>query len=910
MEDAHNAEQRFYSRYDWCLNPILSIQELLHRLETELEQYPALTGWEREESKINLYLFACAIACTADDYFGQKLKDLSQLVSRLPQLRLILRWADWILNTTAWLLRMATHWRAWRWRRRWTSFVEEICGLVLTETELRTDSDALLHVRLPKRLLKRRMRLPEAFRGQDFTHHDVISLVKRFCESSRPNDVPITIVGLRTAGAYFAPLMAAYLKESDWSRVTWFSMRPKNGTSPWENYQLRKQGRKNHRVLLVDDYPATGATFRLALDIFQKAKIRPEQISILAPTHQAQPNWVALAKIPKETPVFTVHPWELYKAALLMPDAVERWCAAYIAGIRVTNDKDTDTLNKRLADHSKDGHHVREKRVFAIESPGENCARQPKKIFIKSVGWGWLGYHAYLAGRRLDPFVPRLIGMRNGLLAAEWIDGVQERPAVPADEQMINVLASYVAARSRYLRLAGDCRFESRNYRWTGTDDIVRIFRAAYGPYMSRLKEPSLREKVHKYVNSAPTLVDGRMRPEEWLRTPDGIYKADFEHHNFGGGEADIADPAYDLAAAILEFHLSGPSEEELLEIYMRKSGDKTIRERIIIYKIFYASRLLRYATDLVTSGKEPRKNNELRHYAWDFLVYSMNGFCAGLIGPSRDTEWSDSLFFVDLDGVFDEDILGFPHATQSGLQSLMLLQSNGYSVVLNTARSVQHVRKYCEAYGLPGGVAELGGVFVDAVRKTEVPLVNREGLRQLTKCREVIGNLPGVFLDPGFEYSIRAYRYRGGNTVGLPIDEIRKVLGDHEFGQLTYLSRSNDTCIVQNGTGKGAGLTFVKRYLNKTRPVAAIGDAEPDVSMLNLADYAYAPANCSAAVRQLAKAGHCRVLRQSCQAGFLAAVQHRLKSDGIRTRQLPDLFRTPGTNSLIQTVLCIADSR
>ena len=72
MAYAGVAEDRFYSRYDWCLNPILSIEQLLDRFQEEIDAFPGLEGWQREESRINLYLFACAIACTADDYFGPK----------------------------------------------------------------------------------------------------------------------------------------------------------------------------------------------------------------------------------------------------------------------------------------------------------------------------------------------------------------------------------------------------------------------------------------------------------------------------------------------------------------------------------------------------------------------------------------------------------------------------------------------------------------------------------------------------------------------------------------------------------------------------------------------------------------------------------------------------------------------
>jgi len=913
------AEEQFYSRYLWCLNPILTIGQLLTRFRVELDGYRALEGWEREESKINLYLFACAIACTVDDYFSQKLVDLSLLYPRLPQFWFFLRSADWLINRITWFLRIVFNWRAWRWRRRWNSLVEEICDLLIASEEVRTISPALAEVRLPEGLSSRRMRLPEAFRGQDFAHQDVISLIQRFCAASRASPDPVTavtIVGLRTAGAYFAPLMAAYLKKSNWPHVSWFSIRPKNGTSPWERQQLRKLRRRNARVLVVDDYPATGATWRLTLNILQQSKIKPEQISILAPTHAAQPNWMELAGIKDKITAFTVQPSELYKTALLQPRAVEEWCAPYFTSaeststtaFRVIDDKRVCEINDRLAEHSKDGHHVREKRVFAVEVSEKDGARSTRKIFLKSVGWGWLGYHAYIAGRRLDGFVPPVIGLRNGLLLTEWLGDAVKKPDAIPHEQMVNVLASYVAARSRRLPLEGDCRLESRTYRWTGLDETVTILRAAYGPYLSRLKAPGLRKQLYRYIGSAPTLIDGRMRPEEWLYTPTGIYKADFEQHNFGGAEVDLADPAYDLAAAIFEFRALRQSEKQLLETYIRMSGDRTIAERIIVYKVLYASIIMRQAAARVLARKEPEKNNELYQYARNFLVYSMNEFCASLVGRPQPVRWSNSLFFMDLDGVFDQELLGFPHATESGLQSLMLLQSNGYSVVLNTGRSVQHVRQYCRAYGIPGGVAEFGSVFVDAVQKNEVPLIDEASARQLAKCREAIRALPGIFLDPGYEYSIRAYRYQGRETAGLSVNEIRELLKSPEFSQLSYICRQSDTYIVPKGTDKGAGVTFVRRYLKNDAPIAAIGDSDQDIAMLRLSDYRYAPANCSPAVRRLAKTAECRVLKQSWQAGLLAAVRHRLKNEGIRPREsslspMPDQI-----TGLMQTLLRVAD--
>ncbi len=62
-------EEAFYTSYGWCLNPFLSVRELFQRLREDLNRVAAL-DWQREECRINVYLFSCAIACTVDDYLA------------------------------------------------------------------------------------------------------------------------------------------------------------------------------------------------------------------------------------------------------------------------------------------------------------------------------------------------------------------------------------------------------------------------------------------------------------------------------------------------------------------------------------------------------------------------------------------------------------------------------------------------------------------------------------------------------------------------------------------------------------------------------------------------------------------------------------------------------------------------
>src|SRR2546422_9516660 len=107
MTDARTAEEQFYSRYSWCLNPALPVGDLLHRFQEEVQGYEELAGWQREESKANLYLFACAIACTVDDYFALHWLNVSPLANRFPQFRGPIAAAQVLMNVSRTIIGIA-----------------------------------------------------------------------------------------------------------------------------------------------------------------------------------------------------------------------------------------------------------------------------------------------------------------------------------------------------------------------------------------------------------------------------------------------------------------------------------------------------------------------------------------------------------------------------------------------------------------------------------------------------------------------------------------------------------------------------------------------------------------------------------------------------------------------------------
>src|SRR5262252_8946898 len=103
MGKDHMGEEQFYFRYTWCLNPILSIEELFDHLRDEVHHFATLTDWQREESVINIYLFVCAVACTLDDYIGRRLLSTSALRGRLVRFGFILKALEALLYMIEWV---------------------------------------------------------------------------------------------------------------------------------------------------------------------------------------------------------------------------------------------------------------------------------------------------------------------------------------------------------------------------------------------------------------------------------------------------------------------------------------------------------------------------------------------------------------------------------------------------------------------------------------------------------------------------------------------------------------------------------------------------------------------------------------------------------------------------------------
>ena len=830
----------------------------------------------------------CAVSCSVDDYLGPAFPSLTPVANRFPQMQKVVNVVESALQTLHFGHNRILDNRVHRWKLLWDRCVELGCEILARQAEpnaaivreLSGHLDKCATATLPQALLQARAQLPSGFRAQDLSHYDVLRLTQEFMRTRKVVPQAVDIVGARTAGSYFAPLAAAGLAIAGYPSVSWMSVRPKSGLSAWEAQKLRVIGRATSSVVIVDDHPDTGHTIRLMLTLLRRFGIAQERITIMVPSHPAQKNPAVLSG---ECAVEVVtEPWERAHKSEYLLGGANPLLRDYLArrgwsDIRVEEEPKTTLLNQRLSESCGDGFYVRLKKVFFLSGRvGQN--RVHCRMIGKSVGWGWLAYHAYIAGTLLESSVPSVFGLREGILFSEWL-GDNDVLASPC-KLTTSEVAQYVARRAEVLQIDEDPCFEGWKYGLTGWYALVRTLRAPYGPYLSRFKVPALRRALHKYVPQSPAFIDARMRPEEWIRTAEGVRKVDYEHHGFGNPAMNVVDPVYDLAAAVFELGLDKKAETKLIREYQELRGDPDVRDRLILHKLLcgrVAQEAAAYKLTHTSSHEERQVAERSRIAAREFLVNQMNQFFADRLPAPWPARWSEHMVFLDLDGVFDRDRFYFPHTTPAGMLALRRLQAGGCSVVLNSGRSMQQIRNYCSSYSLCGGIGEYGCSFFDAVANQEYSLVPEQAGKQIDQFRNAVSTKEGIFSDPTYTYAARIYRMQGSKTVGVATDEITALLGG--LDQLTFQTTLDDTYVLPRGASKAIGVMAFKNHLkDKVKWTAAVGNSEDDFPMFGLVDRAYLVSSGSRRLRRMAFGTEVHVIDKHFQLGLLEAAKDILQ--------------------------------
>jgi len=918
-------EREFYSGYAWCLNAYPTVREAIGHLRAELVRpFDALKPWQRDEVLTNIYLLSCGIISTLEDYLQGVKYRLPWRLAALPLSGVFLKVVQ---KTADWRLRRRCR-QARQWQEKWDQALANFLALLVAEQPAAQELDRarkclaeLLPPPLPSTLEELQLKVPSGFRRQDLTHQDVLALGQHFVVNHPEHELPLLVVGLRTSGSYLAPVLQAFLKNAGYRTVHMMTLRPQQGATAEEWSGLTRAASGGYRAVVIDDPPHLGTTVLVAVDLLRKAGFAADRIDVLLPVHPAAPGRSSerSAQALSDIAATTLPQSKWHKAQLLEPARVEVLLQEYFQGqgyrqARVVSSRFAERINANLQKAADCSRGTRLKCVYEVALEDEQGRTATRYVLAKSVGLGWLGYHAHVAGDRLARFVPPVLSLRDGILYSEWLVH-EETSADGMREQWIDTAADYVAERARFLRLEQDPSPELlRDQRHPLMEMLAGMLRGAYGHNrVGALMHGRLVSRLAAVRNSFPTLIDGRMRPSEWVRTAGSFRKTDFEHHGLGKYETNVTDPAYDLADFILGMGLSAAEEARLLARYVERSRTGLLAhtdEPLFMNKLLAGINARQAALAGLESPLQTDRHAEFHRQfveAWNFLTIQTVRRCGGHCQKPEKPSWRSPLVVLDIDGVLDRRLFGYPSTTAAGLEALSLFHTHGFGVVMNSARSPLEVREYCHGYGLAGGVGEYGSYLYDAVTGRERVLVSPESAGQLDRLREALSRIPGVFLNDTYQHSIRAHTYADGGPVPLSRLTMHRLLADLGLDRLHYHQTSIDSTVIAAEVDKGRGLQALLSWVGlEDADTTAVGDSSPDLAMFRVARRCFAPAQigCAREARLLG----CRIAAQPDQPGLLNIARQLVHPNGKRCPHCDEFTRSWPRGELFFDLLEAAD--
>jgi len=277
------SESTFYNEYPWSLQVFPRLREVREHLISEIRHLPnVLMEWQREEVSINVFLFSGAILESVDDFLLGKSVDLSKIKDSASFAGPVLNRIESVC-TKGRNLRSRTLKRLFTWRTSWerkvTNFIQAmLSGSACTAAR---ELESALSFSFPARLLDSRPRIPAAFHAQDLTHLDILKLGDKFISRFPDRKRPVSIIGLRTAGTYFALLLQAYFSSHGYEDVSSTTIRPKSGVGYWELLGLKNAARKKALAIVIDEPGGTGTTYARAVECVRSAGIVKENIILL-----------------------------------------------------------------------------------------------------------------------------------------------------------------------------------------------------------------------------------------------------------------------------------------------------------------------------------------------------------------------------------------------------------------------------------------------------------------------------------------------------------------------------------------------------------------------------------------------------------------------------------------------------
>ncbi|MFN2497309.1 MAG: HAD hydrolase family protein [Pseudonocardiaceae bacterium] len=702
---------------------------------------------------------------------------------------------------------------------------------------------------LPVRLRRAVQTMPSCFRSFDQHPEDIQLLVARFAERYPVHARPLLVVGVRTSGSYLAPLCAAALRQAGYTRVQMLTLRPEGPLLRGERDLLRRSARNGALAVLLDDPPTTGNSVAAVATRLERAGYPPGAIVLLLALFGSRPELPPVLR--RFAHVLLVGP-DWHVCGLLRPQQVAHTLARLlpphleVEQVAVPGEPAVPTGRE----------HVRACFTVRLHDRATGC-RFVRDLVAEGVGLGYLGRHALTVADALPGRIPQVYGLDQGLLFSAHT----ERVGPQTDPGTAEAIAAYVATRRRSLAVAYDrsLLLVGRQPVWEVAADVLS---GTLGRLGIPLRVPLIDPLVQRLLAvDEPCIIDGRMDLSRWHHTRQGLVKTDFTEGAFSHLDLSSYDPVFDLAGAAVAANDAGFTRQ-LREHYAACTGQPPGEERWLLYQLVHL-------WDAARTERMPARQVRRRS------ARAMQQYLATIFLADLEVNPLGPYCALDIDGVLETSQLGFPASARAGALALRALIAHGYRPLLATGRCLAEVRDRCEAYQLPGGVAEYGAVSYDHVAKAVVELVPSTGTQALARLRATLARTPGVHLDADYKCIVRAYRREDGHHRGLDERTIRDVMVSAGVREsVSVVGGMDQTDFVPAGVDKATGLHVLCHQRSGEQPVLAlaVGDGVADAPMLAMAQLAFAPGHAAPSLRSAA-----RVLRAQYQAGLAAAVGHLL---------------------------------
>jgi hypothetical protein len=364
---------------------------------------------------------------------------------------------------------------------------------------------------------------------------------------------PILIVGLRSIGTSLAAMVAAAIGPAQSA----YTLRPlgdlfdrRIAMSPRLAERLHGLG-ASHAVVVDEGPGLSGSSFAATGDRLEQLGVPASNI-IFMPSHRNGPGprakpghrcrWAQTRIVHQEFDCgFLTTPVEEHR--------LESWVGDLIGPILAPLE-DVSAGRWRGRRPAAPALPRREKRKFiAVTESGT--------FLLKFAGLGGDGHAKAARARALHAagFTPFIVGFRHGFLVEQWRD---EAPIDDPDrldrERLVDTLARYIAFRAEHLPADGN--------GGASPADLLRMARAnaeeAVGPEPAARIGQRIKAAADAVARSHAVHVDGRMHAWEWLQTAAGpLIKTDAIDHSCQHDLVGCQDPAWDIAAARIEFALS-----------------------------------------------------------------------------------------------------------------------------------------------------------------------------------------------------------------------------------------------------------------------------------------------------------------------------------------------------------------